>query len=331
MPIVNENEWTQFLERYPDAHLLQTAEWGALKDRFGWKPECLVAGENGAQVLFRRLPLGLTLAYIPKGPLGPDFKELLPELEALCRKNRAVFLKIEPDAWEGEAGWEDQLKAHGFQASGHNIQPRRTIMVDIGGAEDEILARMKQKTRYNIRLAGNKDVVVTQTDDIVEFSDMMGETGTRDGFGVHSLEYYQAAYKLFSPQGDCALFAAKYEEEPLAGLMAFSRGARAWYVYGASTNRHRNRMPTYLIQWEAIRWARERGCQEYDLWGVPDENTDELEAQFNQRADGLWGVYRFKRGFGGALRRTAGSWDKVFNPAAYAFYKMIILRGRAAE
>jgi lipid II:glycine glycyltransferase (peptidoglycan interpeptide bridge formation enzyme) len=102
--------------------------------------------------------------------------------------------------------------------------------------------------------------------------------------------------------------------------MVFSDAKRAWYVYGASNDQERNRMPTYLLQWEAIRWAKARGCEEYDLWGVPDENEETLEANFETRHDGLWGVYRFKRGFGGQLKRAAQALDKVYMPLFYKLY-----------
>lgn len=319
--IVSEQEWTTFLAKYPEAHLLQTPPWGALKDDFGWEPMRVVAGEVGAQVLFRKLPLGFTIAYIPKGPVGGDWSALWPEIDALCKQKKAVFVKVTPDGWDDEAFDATGLLAAGFRASAHFIQPPRTITLDIGGTEDEILARMKQKTRYNIRLAGKKDVVVRTTDDVKAFSEMMDVTGARDAFGVHSYTYYQRAYDLFAPTGMCELLIAEFEGESLAGLMVFARGGRAWYLYGASTNQHRNKMPTYLLQWEAIRWAKEKGCTEYDLWGAPDEDTDTLEAQFKERHDGLWGVYRFKRGFGGDLKRAVGVWDKVYMPLLYKVYQ----------
>ena len=103
-------------------------------------------------------------------------------------------------------------------------------------------------------------------------------------------------------------------------MMVFARGRRAWYVYGASTDEERNRMPTYLLQWEAMRWARSKGAEEYDLWGVPDEDEETLEADFTRRNDGLWGVYRFKRGFGGKLKRAAQAVDRVYNPWLYKLY-----------
>jgi lipid II:glycine glycyltransferase (peptidoglycan interpeptide bridge formation enzyme) len=115
----------------------------------------------------------------------------------------------------------------------------------------------------------------------------------------------------------CELLVAEAEGQPLAALIVFARGARAWYLYGASANEFRNYMPTYVLQWEAMRWARVQGCTEYDLWGVPDEDEETLEAEFTKRADGLWGVYRFKRGFGGEVRRGAGPWERVYRPVLH--------------
>jgi lipid II:glycine glycyltransferase (peptidoglycan interpeptide bridge formation enzyme) len=102
--------------------------------------------------------------------------------------------------------------------------------------------------------------------------------------------------------------------------MVARSGDQAYYLYGASTDEERNRMPTYLLQWEAMKWAMARGCKEYDLWGVPDEDEPTLEASFEERHDGLWGVYRFKRGFGGELRRAAQALDRIYNPLLYKLY-----------
>ncbi len=150
----------------------------------------------------------------------------------------------------------------------------------------------------------------------------MEKTGQRDNFGVHSRAYYQSAYQLFHPRQECELFMAWYGKEPLAGIMVFARGARAWYFYGVSSDQHRERMPTYLVQWQGMRWAMQRGCLSYDLWGVPDASQDVLEAEFEHRSTGLWGVYRFKRGFGGSLLRTAGPWDRIYNPTLYKIYRL---------
>ncbi len=320
MTTLTRSEWDAFLTHHPQAHLLQTGEWGDLKIPFGWTPERVRVGESGAQILFRRLPLGLSIAYIPKGPLGTDWNLLWPEIDRICRQHRAIFLKVEPDAWvDDEAKSNDQLT--GFLPAAP-IQPRRTILVDLTGSEAEWLARMKQKTRYNIRLAQRKDILVRESSDLAEFERLMQATGTRDGFGVHSLAYYQRAYQLFSASGRVALLQAEYQGRALAALMVFAAGERAWYLYGASSDEERNRMPAYLLQWEAMRWAAARGCREYDLWGVPDAEEDALESQFETRSDGLWGVYRFKRGFGGRLMRSVSARDRVYQPFLYRVYQV---------
>ncbi len=325
MPEVSLADWNQFIPNHPNAHLLQMGEWGELKSGFGWKPvRLLLNNEVGAQILFRRLPLGLTLGYMPK-PVGSKqwaegSEQFWREVDSVCKKNRAVFLKVEPDSWTEEF----ILHNSSFILSKHNIQPPRTITISIKEDDEQILARMKPKCRYNIRLAEKKGITVRAWDDIPAFHEMMTVTGGRDKFGVHSQEYYQRAYELFHPKGACELLVAEFEGKPLASLMVFANGKRAWYVYGASNDQERNRMPTYLLQWQAIRWAKAHGCNEYDLWGVPDENEETLEAQFESRHDGLWGVYRFKRGFGGEVKRAAQAVDKVYNPLLYWAYLKLI-------
>lgn len=319
----NKSTWNDLIASYPDAHILQTAAWGTLKSRFGWASEHVQHGQNGALLLFRSLPLGMKLAYLPKGPLDSNLADLLPALLAACRRQGAFALKIEPDRWMPDPS-ETELPKLGFTPSPHEVQPRRTIIINLDGSEEDILGRMKQKTRYNIRLAGRKGVQVRAWEDVNAFADMMRITGERDAFGVHSADYYQDAYDLFHPDGACELFVAEFEQQPLAALMVFQRGARAWYMYGASTNQHRNLMPTYLLQWEALRWAKGQGCLEYDLWGVPDEDEETLEAEFSTRSDGLWGVYRFKRGFGGEVKRSPGAWDYPLQRARYQLYRAAI-------
>ena len=321
MPIISLSEWNKFLENHPNAHLLQMGEWGELKKDFGWKPVRFVLDrETGAQILFRRLPLGLTLGYMPKPVDGGQWtvhgERFWREVDLICKQNKAIFLKVEPDSWDDTF----RLPPSAFRISPHNIQPPRTITIDIKDNEETILAKMKPKCRYNIRLAEKKGITVRAWNDIQSFHEMMTVTGGRDNFGVHSKDYYQRAYELFTSKGTCELLVAEYEGKPLACLMVFANGKRAWYVYGASNDQERNRMPTYLLQWEAIRWAKARGCEEYDLWGVPDENEETLEANFEPRQDGLWGVYRFKRGFGGEVKRAAQAMDRIYNPFLYWAY-----------
>jgi lipid II:glycine glycyltransferase (peptidoglycan interpeptide bridge formation enzyme) len=188
---------------------------------------------------------------------------------------------------------------------------------------------MKQKTRYNIRLADRKGVTVQPWTDLRAFAAMTLETAERDQFGAHSHAYFQRAYDLFRPSAGCELFVAEVEGEPVAAMMVFARGQRAWYFYGASLSIHREKMPTYLLQWEAMRWAKARGCTSYDLWGIPDADEKTLEDQFTSRSDGLWGVYRFKRGFGGKILRSMGSWDLPYSPMLNQLYQLALrLRGQ---
>jgi len=342
MPIITLSDWQSFLSDHPGAHILQTGEWGELKSTFGWDAVHLVAGKCGAQILFRRLPLGFTFGYIPKGPVfngqchAPNeiersagnmprkagSEQFWADVDATCHAHHAIFLKIELDEWECNDTSHPNAKSGDFalRTSQHNIQPRRTLVIDLRGGENDLLTRMKQKCRYNIRLAVKKGVTVRTWNDIDSFHHLMLTTGERDFFGVHSLEYYRRAYELFHSAGMAELLVAELEGKPLAALMVFKRGRRAWYFYGASSDEARNLMPTYLLQWEAIRWAKAHCCESYDLWGVPDEDELTLESIFESRQDGLWGVYRFKRGFGGRLQRAKVALDRVYNPLLYHLY-----------
>jgi peptidoglycan pentaglycine glycine transferase (the first glycine) len=334
--------WNVFISAHPEAHLLQTGPWGDLKSRFGWEAVRLtLEGPQGplagAQVLFRPLlpvisRVAPCLAYVPHGPVV-DWEEeglvaeLIAALHRLCRQRRAILLKIEPDLPDAPR-WASRLIALGFRPSPQTVQPPRTILVDLRPAEEEILAAMKAKARYNIRLAGHKGVTVRAgtAADLPVFCRLAEETAARDAFAIHSADYYSAAYELFAPYDMVRLFLAEHEGEPLAGLMAFAHGERAWYIYGASSDRKRELMPNYLLQWEAMRWAKACGCRTYDLWGIPDEDEETLEADFTRRDDGLWGVYRFKRGFGGRVSRYVGAWDYVYSPSLYRLFITALAR-----
>ena len=325
---ISTSEWNAFLDNHPDAHLLQTAEWGELKSAFGWSHTFVKHHDNGALILFRRILPGLTIAYIPEGPIGQWTPEFSETVRQVCRARGAFALKVEPDGiWDPILA--DIYTELGFQASPQTVQPPRTITVNLQDNEDDLLMRMKSKTRYNIRLAGRKGVEVKAWSDIAAFADMMEETADRDEFGAHNKAYFRKAYDLFHPSGSCELFLAEVEGLPVAAIMVFKRGKRAWYLYGASRSVHREKMPTYALQWQAMRWAKKSGCTLYDLWGIPDFDEDQLEEQFTERSDGLWGVYRFKRGFGGEVTKTMGAWDLVFDPLRYRIYTLALnLMGR---
>jgi len=330
---VNETStWDVFLAQHPDAHILQTREWGELKSRFGWAAQPVVEGKAGALILFRRLPFGFSLAYLPRGPVPATTESLallLPRLDLIARQRRAVAMIVEPDMPESTTP-RDGLSRLGLTPSRLTVQPPRTITMDLGGSEEETLARMKQKTRYNINLARRHGVLVRDSNDTDAFCALMRETTTRDGFAAHTPAYYRAVYDLFEARGRVRLSFAEHEGRPLAALMAFAVGARSWYFYGASSSERRDVMAPYLVQWEAMRWAKSLGCKTYDLWGVPDFDEAALERGFATRTDGLWGVYRFKRGFGGRVERTVGAWQRVYAPAIHRAM-MLVLRLRRAE
>lgn len=329
-------EWDDFVAAHPHGSLLQTTAWARLKNNFGWSSQRVWLRQGGqlqagAQMLIKSVGFGLArVGYIPHGPLvnwqdTQQVRVLFDQLDMAAYQRRVGFVKLEPLLWQDEpaaAHWDNVCQIYQLQTAVDTIQPPRTMLVDLRPSPDDILAAMKQKTRYNIRLAERKGVAVrlgTEAD-LPAFMQLMRITGERDGFGIHAPQYYRRAYEVFAPN-DVALLLAEYEKRPLAAVMVFKNGPRAAYLYGASSSEERSRMPNYAVQWAAICWAKEHGCTTYDLWGVPDALLEELEAQFEQRSDGLWGVYRFKRGFGGLLRRTVGPADRVYNQRTHRLYQ----------
>jgi peptidoglycan pentaglycine glycine transferase (the first glycine) len=344
---ISDLEWDDFVASSPAGHLLQTSRWARLKAAFGWSSArvSVRAGRRliaGAQLLFRRLPgIGrawpLSVAYAPKGPIvdlldRPALAALVFGLDEVCRRRHAMVLKIEPDIPEQAAPTTTLCEA-GFRPSPRPGQPRATILIDLRDDPEAWLARMSSKNRYNVRLSERKGVTVhvgTETD-LAPFHELTVVTGQRDGFAVHDLEYYRLAHRLFSETGQVRLFLATYEDRLLAGLMAFACGAKAWYLYGASSNDERQRMPNYALQWAAMNWARDQGCHTYDLWGIPDDaphleesRPELLKTRIDSPPPGtLWGVYRFKRGFGGDIVRYAGAYDRPYVPWLYPLYRRL--------
>jgi peptidoglycan pentaglycine glycine transferase (the first glycine) len=330
-------QWDAFIAAHPRAHVLQQSAWGELKAAYGWQAEriAITDAQNqivaAAQLLFRRLPFRLgTMAYLAMGPLVNANNQqietdLWKAIDASSRKHHAAFLKWEPGIFTADEA-QPQPETLGFRTSPQTVQPPRTVLIDISGDEDAILARMNQGTRRKIRQSLKNGITYREAskDEVAIFTGMMNTTGERKEFGVHAPAYYQKAYELFVPAGDAALILAEHEGDPLAGIMVFAKGQSAWYLYGASSNVKRNLMAAYGVQWAAIQWAKAKGCTAYDMWGIPDEDEAALEAQFESRSDGLWGVYGFKRGWGGEVVRSLGAWDKVYNPAIYAAYQLAL-------
>lgn len=323
--------WNQAQLRQPRPHVLQSWEWGAFKSRHGWSAtRWLLKDTDGmpgaaALVLRRRLwrwPFGLL--YVPKGPLL-DFTDAqvweasLAHLERLAHSQRAFFVKIDPDVSADQGMVIERLRARGWRPSAEQVQFRNTIILDLTQDEGELLAAMKSKWRYNIRLAERQGVTVQHgtTDDLPLLYDMYRETALRDGFIIRPVEYYRDAWGSFVESGLAHPLIARVNGDTVAMVLLFRFGDRAWYMYGASRSQHREKMPNHLLQWEAMRWAKSVGCTVYDMWGAPDE-LDET--------DPLWGVYRFKQGFGGTFVQRMGAYDYPASRLGYWCYSVAMPR-----
>ncbi len=327
--------WDEFVSQAPNGHLLQSWAWGEFKRAYGWQPVRLALLEDdrivaAAQVLLRSFA-GLSLPYVPRGPVvaadRPDlYTRLLGAIHRLARDRHSVFLKVEPNE-PVHTPLARLFSREGFYPSKHTVQARATLHVDLSGGEEAVLAGMRSKTRYNVRLAERRGVTVRPAageDDLRAFHRLMVETGERDQFPVRSLAYYRDVLDEFRKRDQAELLVAEFEGAVVAGVMIFAYGAEGLYMYGASSNEHRREMPNYLLQWRAMQWCMNRGCSRYDLWGIPEdaaEGTDQREdlEQKNVRT-GLWGVYRFKQGFGGKPTAYLGAYDYPYIRPLYLLW-----------
>jgi lipid II:glycine glycyltransferase (peptidoglycan interpeptide bridge formation enzyme) len=331
--IQQRDEWDSLLHSLPDPHLLQSWDWGELKAKYSWHAERWAwrdvngSAVGAAQVLFRSVRGGITMAYCPRGPIvdwgKPEiWKPFVEEMVKRARAGGVLFIKIDPSIKTTEESSEDQISnspigrallQSGWIISNEQVQFRNTLTLDLTQEEDALLAGMKQKTRYNIRLAGRKSVTVREGSlhDLDQLYKMYAETSIRDGFVIRPKAYYQDAWGSFMTLGNAAPLIAEFDGEPIAAIIAYYFGKTAYYLYGMSRTAHREKMPNYLLQWEAILWAKRMGCQTYDFWGAPHEINED---------DRMYGVYRFKLGFGTELVRTPGAWDYPIKPIGYKLY-----------
>lgn len=329
--------WNTALASLPLAHVLQTWEWGQFKSRHGWTPGYLLWSQAGdtsprtlaaALVLRRRLGhLPLCVMYVPKGP-AMDYgdaslvNQVLTDLERFARQSHAIFIKIDPDLNPHPLPFSLQGRREWLE-SAEQIQFRNTMEVDLRGSEEEMLAAMHQKTRYNIRLAQKRGVTVRPGTlaDLELLYAMYDETARRDCFVIRPLDYYRDAWGSFIEAGFAQPLVAEVTEAgepiPVAAMILFRFARRAYYFYGMSRGLYRDKMPNHLLQWEAIRWARAQGCAVYDLWGAPDELVE---------TDPMWGVYRFKQGFGGRFVQHIGALDYPVSRSLYWLYTTVMPR-----
>jgi lipid II:glycine glycyltransferase (peptidoglycan interpeptide bridge formation enzyme) len=361
---VTGKTWNEIISKLPDPHFLQTYEWGQVKAKYGWQPIYLVWDEQGKMkeerndlssfifpvqaaclVLKRTAFRRFSIFYAPKGPLM-DWtneslrKRVLDDLQSFAKKQGAIFLKLDPDVVlgrgvpasvdevtenSGQAVMSD-LKHRGWVESSDQIQFRNTAMVDLSASEEDILMRMKQKTRYNVRLAEKKGVTVRagSVDDLPMLYKMYAETSVRDGFVIRDEGYYMVVWKTYMSnvggqrsEPSAVPLIAEVDGEAVAAIFLFMFAGRGYYVYGMSRNAHREKMPTYLLQWAAMKHAKSHGCLTYDLWGAPDVFDE---------SDSMWGVYRFKEGLGGDVVRTLGAYDFAPSKFWYTMYSDVMPR-----
>ena len=361
---MKSNSWNQLISNLPDPHFLQSYEWGQVKAKYGWFPYYAVWTEDGkfqvtsdlqtitnyqlpitasALILKRTAFRRFSIFYAPKGPLM-DWtneslrKRVLDDLQSFAKKQGAIFLKLDPDVVLGRGvpasvdevtensgqAVMSELRRRGWVESSDQIQFRNTVMVDLSASEEDILMRMKQKTRYNVRLAEKKGVKVRvgTVEDLPALYKMYAETSVRDGFVIRDEEYYMTVWKLFmqeavNGQPSAVPLIAEVDNEPVAAIFLFMFAGRGYYVYGMSRDKHREKMPTYLLQWAAMKHAKAHGCLTYDLWGAPDVFDE---------SDSMWGVYRFKEGLGGEVVRTLGAYDFAPNKFWYSMYSDVMPR-----
>ncbi len=321
--------WDSVLLALPTPHILQSWAWGAFKEHYGWQAQRLLwkneeaEPQIAAQVLTQERGR-FSVGYVPKGPLVDWTQPLLVEsaldsLEEVARRESLLMLKIDPDVRSDTA--EGQrikkiLKRRGWRPSFEQIQFRNTMFLDLRPPLDELMAEMKSKWRYNIRLAGRRGVEVRQAtrEELPEVYAIYEETAERDEFIIREETYYLDAWTDFMDAGLAVPFVAEVEGEMVAMLILLHFGERAWYMYGASRDVHRNLMPNHLLQWEAIREAKALGCTTYDLWGAPD---------VLEKSDPMWGVYRFKLGFGSEFVPHIGAYDYPPHPLLYRLYAFL--------
>jgi lipid II:glycine glycyltransferase (peptidoglycan interpeptide bridge formation enzyme) len=339
---VTRAEWDGWLERSPGGgHILQSYEWGEFKRTQGWKPVRLALECDGEVVgvgqflVYDTFPVPGKLMYCPKGPWLPwedreAVRTFFGGVRTVAEREGAHTVKIEPEVLEAQTGVKLQLAGMGFKKARVDLQFKTTLFVDLSPSEPELLARMKEKTRYNIRLAGRKGVTVREDNSPEAWEAMyslLRVTAERDGFELRPWEYYRSAWQAMYDEGRAHLFLAEHGGERLAGILIYTFGRRYWYMHGASSNEKRNLMPTYLLQWEVMRWAKAHGITCYDMVAVL--SPSELREDHPR-----YGLYRFKIGFGGEvteflgcldlpIRRVwAAAWYRA-EPAYYRVYKKL--------
>lgn len=328
--ITDCKQWNDFVGASVCCNITQSYEWGELAPHLDVEAMRVgVLDDSGklcaaVLVLIARAPvLRGTYFYAPRGPViddpgSPAMTVLLNFVKAEARKRHAFMLKIEPSVPDGDRQWLAALQKQGFRPTPYASHIRHEWVLDIRPDEKALLAGMKEKWRYNVRLAGRKGVTVRQGTgqaDFDTFYRIYQATSERDQFFIHSRAHYEDVLRLFG-KGDCAaLLLAEFEGKAIAGIIVLRFGCWSWYMYGASSNEYRNLMPNHLLQWTGIQWAKAHGCWYYNFRGIPDILEEGQE---------LWGVYVFKQGFGGYPMCSLETHDLIYQSLVYAVYRRLL-------
>ena len=324
-----EQEYNEFLESHERCNFQQSLEWGKVKT--AWTKEVILAEDEDGKIIgsvcvwIRKMPIFGNLMYASRGPVcdihdKAVLEQLTEGARQLAKKYKAFVFRMEPDVKKDDQEFRKIVEEIGYKIKDDakdfkdEIQPRFVFKLDIKGkTEEEILKNCHQKTRYNIRLATKKGVEIKEgtRDDFAAFHKIMIETGERDGFIVRSQEYFEKMYDELAPK-HMKLLMAYHEGKPISGIILIMYGKTTWYLYGASSNSHRNLMPNYLLQWTGISEAIQNGHEVYDFRGVSGV-VDENHPQY--------GLYRFKKGFGAEFIEFIGEVYLPFKPLKYKMYK----------
>lgn len=348
---LNSATWNAIVANFSQQSMLQSWEWGQIKLKYGWQPEYYYQKDNygnfemASLILTREQKLSkfgpsLKIIYIPHGPLlnweNIDLvNETLSFFKEYSQDRKAAYIKIDPQfvVAQGLLDVEQKkpqkylkllklLESGGWCFSKQQIQFKNTFWIDLSPSEDELLMNMKQKTRYNIRLAEKKNVQIVRgtEEDFDLLYDMYAETSLRDGFIIRPKEYYFSIWRTFLSAGMAVPLIAKVGGEAVAALILIYSNQKTYYLYGMSRDTHREKMPNYLLQWEAIKLSKALGCKIYDLWGAPEKFKP---------TDKMWGVYKFKEGLGGKVIQTLGAYDYPTSKFAYTMVQEALPRFQA--
>lgn len=333
MKLLEENDkvrYKEFLESHDRCNFQQSLEWGKVKTN--WIKEVILSEDKDGNirgslcVWIRKIPIFGNIMYSARGPVCDLYNEeiiadLVEGANLLSKKYKAFVLRVEPDILKTDEEFRKIILKYGFKIKDDSkdfkdeIQPRFVFRLDIKGkTEDEVFSAFHQKTRYNVRLATKKGVVIKEgtKEDLKDFHRIMIETGERDNFIIRSLSYFEKMFDELAPK-HMKLLMAYHENEPIAGIIPIMYGNKVWYLYGASSNKHRNLMPNYLLQWTMIQEAIAKGADMYDFRGVSGV-VDESHPQY--------GLYRFKKGFNAEFTEFIGEIYIPYKPLIYKIYKL---------